>query len=226
MGELMISLSWMDLQMSATDSITWLPEECWRRETEMERIPRLATDRLLLRAIQPSDSESVFSVYSDPDVTALTDMGQLVSLDQAKELIARYTHWFQNDIGVRWGIFLQSTEQLIGVCCFDTYLPHYQSCSIGYDIGSDHWNQGYATEATAAICHYAFKFGLVSKIHRIQAITHAENLSSIRVLKKIGFQSEGEMRDYGFWSGAYHNMFRFSRLESDPDPGHPPPTVM
>jgi ribosomal-protein-alanine N-acetyltransferase len=183
----------------------------------MQSIPRLETKRLRLRAIQPADAESVFRVFSDPQVTQFTDMGRLVDRQQALELISRYTFWFQNDQGVRWGIFLKSTEEMIGVCCFDTYLPHYHSANLGYDIASAFWGQGYATEAVSAICNYAFNHGLVSKINRLQAITHSDNMASARVLVKAGFQQEGVMRQYGYWRGQYHDMLLFSRLAERQD---------
>ena len=75
-----------------------------------------------------------------------------------------------------------------------------------------HWQKGFATEAVAAIVDYAFEHGLVSKINRIQAMTHVDNLASERVLEKLGFQKEGLMRQYAYWDRRYHDMNLFSRL--------------
>lgn len=181
----------------------------------MHSIPRLETERLRLRAIQPTDADAVLRIYCDPQVTQLTDMIQLTNQQQARDLISRYTQWFQNDQGVRWGVFRKSGDDLVGVCCFDTYLPNYHSANLGYDIAAEHWRRGYATEVAAAICDYAFEHGLVSKINRLQAITHVDNLASVRVLKKAGFRREGLLRQYGYWQGQYHDMLLFSRLAKD-----------
>ena len=178
----------------------------------MQSIPRLETERLHLRAIYPHDAEAIFRIYSDPEVTRYSELATFTGLQQASNLISKFTYWFQNDQGIRWGIFLKETDEMIGVCCFDTYLVKYHSANLAYDLASSHWQQGYATEAAGIIVDFAFQHGLVSKINRIQAITHSENEPSERVLEKIGFEKEGMMRRYGYWNGQYHDMNLFSRL--------------
>ena len=178
----------------------------------MQSIPRLETERLKLRAIQPTDAEAIFQIYSDPKVTEYAEISTFTNIQHARNLVSKFTKWFQTDQGVRWGIFLGDTDELIGVCCFDTYLIKYRSANLGYDIASAHWEQGYATEAVTAIVDYAFEYGLVSKVNRIQALTHVDNKASERVLEKLDFQKEGLLRQYAYWDRQYHDMNLFSRL--------------
>ncbi len=181
----------------------------------MQAIPRLETERTVLSAIHPKQAESVFQIYSDPLVTQYSELDSFADLRQANDLINKFTFWFQHDQGVRWGVYLKSTEQLIGICCFDTYLSKFRSANLGYDFASAHWGSGYATEAVSEILDYAFEFGLGFKINRLSAMTHPENVASERVLSKIGFSKEGQMRKFGFWDNQYHDMNLFSRLKDD-----------
>ena len=178
----------------------------------MQSIPRLETERLKLRAVQPGDADGIFQLYSDPKVTEFAEISTFTNFQQARNLISKFTKWFQHDQGVRWGIFLGDSDELIGVCCFDTYLIKYRTANVGYDLASAQWQKGFATEAVTAIVDYAFAHGLVSKINRIQALTHVDNPASDRVLEKMNFQKEGLLRQYAYWNRQYHDMNLYSRL--------------
>ncbi len=180
----------------------------------MDSIPRLETSRLKLRAIFPTDAEAIFQLMSDPTVTKFHELEQFEDLQQAHDLISSFTQWFQNDQAVRWGILLKETSEFIGTCCFDTFDFDYQSVNLGYNLRSDHCGNGFATEAVNAIIDYAFAKGVVGPVNRIQAITVPENVASEKVLRKLGFEFEGRMRQYGFWKNEFHDMNLFSRLKN------------
>lgn len=179
----------------------------------MDSIPRLETERLKLRAIFPADVQAVFELMSDPRVVQHHELEPFETIQQSRSLIADFTKWFQNDQAVRWGIVRKDNQELIGSCCFDTFHLKYQSVNLGYNIRSDQWGQGYATEAVNKIIQYAFEHGIVGPVNRIQAITVPANTPSEKVLKKLGFEKEGLMRQYGFWKGKFHDMNLFSLIK-------------
>ncbi|MFT5301382.1 MAG: ribosomal-protein-alanine N-acetyltransferase [Mariniblastus sp.] len=178
----------------------------------MNSIPRLETERLDLRAIFPADAQEIFHLLSDVKVAEFHELEPFVEIGQAHQMIANYTHWFQNDQAVRWAIVRKDTGSLIGTCCFDSFQIKYQSANLGYNLSSDQWGNGFATEAVEAIVDYAFVHGIVGAVNRIQAITVPGNLASEKVLAKLGFEKEGLMRQYGFWQNEFHDMNLFSRL--------------
>lgn len=180
----------------------------------MNSIPRLETERLKLRAIFPADAPAILALMSDPRVLEHHELVPFDSIDQANEIISRFTQWFQNDQAVRWGIACKPNDELIGTCCFDTFHPKYQTVNLGYSLRSDHWGQGFATEAVETIIRHAFENGIIGPVNRIQAITIPENTASENVLKKLGFEKEGLMRQYGYWKNEFHDMNLFSRLKS------------
>jgi RimJ/RimL family protein N-acetyltransferase len=69
-------------------------------------------------------------------------------------------------------------------------LPHV--VEIGYGIVSDYCNQGFATEAAAALVNYATASGRVTLV---RAHTLPEPNASTRVLAKCGFKKLGEVID-------------------------------
>lgn len=178
----------------------------------MDKIPRLETERLQLRAIFPSDAREIFDIYSDPKVAASYDFEPFEDLRQASELIDKLIYWFQHDIALRWAMVEKKSSQVVGTCCFDTFQPNFHSCNLGYNVRSDRWNTGFATEAAKSIIDYAFSAGLHYPINRITAITLPANAASEKVLTKIGFEKEGLLRQYGYWKNQYHDMNLFSLI--------------
>jgi ribosomal-protein-alanine N-acetyltransferase len=179
----------------------------------MDSIPRIETERLKLRAVFPADAQAVFQLMSDPKVVRHHELEPFETIQQAHTLISSFTTWFQNDQAVRWAIIRKDNSELIGTCCFDTFHPKYQSVNVGYNIRSDQWGQGYATEAVQTIIEYAFRNGIVGPVNRVQAITVPTNVASEKVLEKLGFEKEGRMRQYGYWKGEFHDMNLYSLLK-------------
>ena len=74
----------------------------------------------------------------------------------------------------------------IGDLCFKG-LRENGIAEIGYGILEEHQEQGYATEAVQAACHWAF---LHPDVRSLEAETDAENAASQRVLEKCGFRTQ------------------------------------
>lgn len=71
---------------------------------------------------------------------------------------------------------------------------------IGYEITRKEWNKGYATETLQVAIDFMLD---VVQINRIGATVRPENIASQQLLKKVGFNEEGILRDYQFTRGAY-----------------------
>ena len=66
-----------------------------------------------------------------------------------------------------------------------------RTAELGYWVAEPYWGRGIATEAVRALVEYGFKN---IPLDRIYASAYANNLASVRVLEKCGFQFEGRMR--------------------------------
>jgi len=63
-----------------------------------------------------------------------------------------------------------------------------------------------------AVVQYGFeKMGL----NRIEGMSLPENIPSIKLLKKLGFQEEGTLREYAFFRGQFRDFKMFSLLKKD-----------
>lgn len=86
----------------------------------------------------------------------------------------------------------------------------YQSCELGYKFNQEMWGRGYAQESLERGIKIVFE---ELQIHRIEALVMPGNQRSIRVLEKLGFQSEGIRRQnvnlHGIWQD--HEVYSLIR---------------
>jgi [ribosomal protein S5]-alanine N-acetyltransferase len=175
--------------------------------------PLLRTRRLVLRELVAADAPVLFSIYSD--VTALRYFGSdpLITLDQAAELIETFSSWrAAKNPGIRWGIEVTRTCQLIGTCGLHSWNRDWQKCSTGYELAQEAWGQGYMTEALSA----ALAWGMdAMSLNRVEALIHPSNDRSLRLAHRLRFEEEGRLRQVARWNSQFQDLLLFSLLRSD-----------
>ncbi|MBE9108980.1 GNAT family N-acetyltransferase [Nodosilinea sp. LEGE 07298] len=171
----------------------------------MKDFPKLETPRLWLRQATEADAEDIFQLFSDPQVTQFHDLDTFTHLDQARAVIERRKMGFESDRGIRWAIALKLQNTSIGSCGF-TWDRASDQAEIGYELCSKFWRQGIMTEALTAILNYGFE---VENLERVTAEIMLDNTASRQLLKKLGFQSQGVIKERGFWKGKHHDLEQF-----------------
>ena len=175
--------------------------------------PEFTTNRLELTRITSSDVESVFELFSSPDVVKFYDLEAFNERSQAEKLIRLFESRHESSSGIRWAIRMKESGKLVGTCGFNAWNEKMRNATIGYDLKPEYWNKGITTEALSAIIRAAFT-GLLScgQLHRIQADTIPGNVASEKVLLKLGFKEEGIRRECVFIRESYCDMKCFGLL--------------
>jgi RimJ/RimL family protein N-acetyltransferase len=73
--------------------------------------------------------------------------------------------------------------------------------AIGYDLARLYWKQGIMTEAIEALLRFGFE---VRNLHRIEARVRRGNEASMRLLRRLGFQEEGLLRECLFLNNSFY----------------------
>lgn len=184
------------------------------RLAPFEEFPILVTKRLVLRQITAADTQIIYEIFSDPEVTRYYDVETFTNQEDARQLIRWCTNLFENQDGIRWGISGRQSNNLMGTCGFHNWNKSYRKAEMGYELGIQHWGQGFATEAVTRIIEFGFN---QFEFNRIEAWAMLENRTSMRILQKVGFHEEGVLRDYGYWQGGFHDVLMFSFLKREWD---------
>ena len=173
----------------------------------------LHTDRLLLREFVPADWRTVLAYQRDPLYLRYHEWH-----DRTPEDARRFVQMFveqQQELPRRkfqLALELKASRRLIGNCGIRLQAVGTPEADIGYELSSDHWGQGYATEAARAIVRFGFE---ELKVHRIWAWCIADNAASARVLEKLGMQLEGRLREREYFKGRWWDTLVYALLVND-----------
>ena len=153
----------------------------------------IETERLTLRPIDLGDAYDIFLYRSDKEVNKYQDFVPTTWFEvdgfinnTVKEVNLPNT-WFQLVLE------LKPDKQVIGDIGIN-FTNKKDEVAIGYTLSKAHQGKGYAHEAVSTVINYLFKE--LSK-KKIVAYILPENASSIKLIKKLGFKSSGEVDKYG-----------------------------
>jgi ribosomal-protein-alanine N-acetyltransferase len=90
------------------------------------------------------------------------------------------------------------------------------SCVIGYWVAPEVAGRGITPTAVALVCDYLFN---VVGMHRIEIDIRPENLSSLRVVEKLGFRYEGLKERYIHINGAWRDHYVFALTHEEVQQG-------
>ncbi len=171
--------------------------------------PKLSTPRLCLRELTIEDTEAVYRIRSDYEVTRYNTGLAYDRVDQARDLIQAIRAGYADGAELRWGITLRSDPTVIGMCGFNYWVRHDRRASIGYDLARAYWGQGLMTEAVRAMVDFGFDS---MNLNRIEADADGRNPASARVLHKVGFRDEGIQHEQFFENGSFYDLHLFALL--------------
>lgn len=103
-------------------------------------------------------------------------------------------------------MILKVSGELIGDCGLEQMEVGGQTIAeLGYDLRSDFWDRGYATEAAVAVRDYSFE---ILQLPQLISLIRVGNLASKRVAEKVGMTLTEEFTRYGiqYWKYALKNV--------------------
>ncbi|HEX8695123.1 MAG TPA: GNAT family N-acetyltransferase [Longimicrobium sp.] len=180
-------------------------------------IPVLKTERLVLRPFQAGDAAVVQRLAGAPEVAMMTqNIPHPYEDGMAEAWIASHGPAWEEGSLLALAI-TSAHDGLVGTVSL-RLTPAHRRAELGYWVGVPFWNQGYVTEAAAALVDFGFRqLGL----NRIQARHLTRNPASGRVMQKLGMKFEGVQRQYMLVRGAFEDLAMYAVLRSDLG-GEPP----
>ena len=176
------------------------------------QMPKIETQRLLLRAIKRSDLDDMFEYSSDPRTSKYLLWTPHKNKDYTKDFIelilAKYKSKEYND----WAIIYKKTGKMIGTCGFTRIDEDNSIVEIGYVINPEYWGMGIATEALQTVMAFSFE---QLNVNRVECKFMFGNEASLSVMKKAGMKLEGYQRDAIYAKGKYHTIGIASMLKRE-----------
>jgi len=155
--------------------------------------------KVSLRPLNKKDAAAFVPWVNDPEVIRTLAIGTQTLDVRAEEVFIEKTNASAHD--EVFGIVVKATDQLIGSTGLDQIDFRHRRANFGIMVGEkSEWGKGYGTEATALVVQYAFA---VLDLNRVQLFVYEYNPYAIRAYGKVGFQSEGLLRQDHFYAGRH-----------------------
>jgi RimJ/RimL family protein N-acetyltransferase len=151
----------------------------------------LETDRLILRHFNTNDAPFILSLLNEPSFLRYIGDKKVRNLEDARQYILNgpVATYDRHGFGL-YQVELKETHAPAGTCGL-LKREELPQPDIGFAFLPDFWNQGFAYEAAAAVLADARER---LKLNRILAIVNPDNDASIKLLEKLGFSFERNLK--------------------------------
>lgn len=196
-SRLLLSIFFLTICLSSTtpsfSSVTVTTQESKALQVEIQ------TERLYLRSINENDYKYYLSTMQDPENMKNYGTGPRTAEEILQRTNFLSSFWKNGNPFSAFAVFLKDTDTFIGdVLIIDA--------DLGYFVDRLYWRKGYAYEmANAIMTEYIPELKKMGfQLQTITATAHPENVGSIKVLEKLGFQFThlgekfGKPRNYYF----------------------------
>lgn len=175
------------------------------------------TDRLILRQIDESWAEEVLQYYKrnrnflaewEPERSE-----EFYTFDYQQNFLLADAQANRDGKVFRLWLTYKDERKIIGSISFNNIVRGVlQSCIMGYKLDKDEINKGLITEALTKAVQVVFE---ELKLHRIEAPIMPNNMASIKVVSKLGFENEGLSKKYIQVNGQWEDHFRWALITGD-----------
>ncbi|EST38194.1 hypothetical protein N566_08790 [Streptomycetaceae bacterium MP113-05] len=159
--------------------------------------PTLDGEQVMLRPVAGDDVAALMPMFEDEQTMRLTGSHGGEELDEAR-LRAWYGTRTDQDDRLDLAVVEKATGDVVGEAVLNEWDADNESCNFRIAFVPGAHGRGLGTEATRLSVGYGFEeLGL----HRISLEVYAFNPRARRVYEKVGFVSEGVLRDALLWDG-------------------------
>jgi RimJ/RimL family protein N-acetyltransferase len=173
----------------------------------------IETARLLLRPFERRDARAFSDYRSDPEVARYQGWTLPFGLEKASIFIEEMQQVIPGSPG-EWyqvAVELKSQEVLIGDVAFQVFASGRQA-DIGFTLARRWQGQGYAFEAVEQVLQYLFN---TLELHRVQADCDTRNLSSVRLMERLGMRREAHTIESAWYKGEWTDEYWYAILRRE-----------
>ena len=160
----------------------------------------LYTKRTCVREITMADLDELYALYEGEGITDYTEplFERQEEEEYTKSYIANMYYYYGYGM---WVVRDRQTGALLGRAGIERREVNAEVCmELGYIIGREYQNKGYATEVCSAIMDYAKEELAIRRLH---CFIHPCNTVSVHLARKLGFElcadQDGGQEELAHW---------------------------
>lgn len=159
------------------------------------KFPALNIDKYNLREISINDCRDIFEIYSDYETIKYEGIKTLNNLDEAKQYIQTIINGYNNKSFIRWCIETQDSKKVVGLIALHHIDFKNSKVQIGYILNREYWKMEIMYTCLEKVINYLLN---ELQVNRIEAVIHPQNISSINLIRKVGFSEESLLAEYAY----------------------------
>ena len=179
--------------------------------TNFDPFPILQSERVRLRPISHADANEIFFLRSDERVMRYTGQQPAASLDEITLYIQNHLHVQVRGDSIIWAITIGDEPTLVGLISYRRFYREHFRGEIGYGLHPDYHGKGLMQEVLKLVLDYGFNhIGL----HSIEANVDKDNIPSIKLLERMGFNKEAHYKENYYFEGKFIDSVIYSLIDS------------
>lgn len=172
----------------------------------------LTGNNIYLRALEPKDLEFIYTIENDENIWEMSN----TQTPYSKFLIKQYLENAHQDIyeakQLRLVICKKNDETAIGLIDLFEFDARNNRAGIGIIIKEDcDKNSGFGSESLQLLIAYSFK---KLNLNQIFANISPENLASLKLFTKFGFEKIGIKKQWNLIDGVYKDEILFQLIKN------------
>jgi RimJ/RimL family protein N-acetyltransferase len=168
----------------------------------------MTTERLGFSVWKENDISDASKLWGDPEVTKYIVADGVMLKEQVQERLKKEIETYTNVKVQYWPIYLIESDENVGCCGVRPYDTEKNIYEMGIHLKTQHWGKGLAQEACSAVIEYSFN---TLKVDALFAGHNPKNISSARLLKKLGFTYIND--EFYPPTGLYHPSYLMTKQE-------------
>lgn len=163
-----------------------------------------------LRALEPTDLEFLYELENNPAIWEVSG----TTSPYSRHMLQQYLDNAHRDIyevkQLRLAI-ANAGNKVVGFADLFEFDPKHRRAGIGLVIlKEDDRNRGMGAETVGILCNYAFS---VLELHQVYAHVLEDNIPSIRLFRKLGFEQTGLKKDWCLSGGTFKSELLFQKIK-------------
>ena len=155
-----------------------------------------------LRYLVAGDAPALFQLAADPEVTRFFSWGPYREESEAVAFIERLAD--ERLAGQRLELaIVDADDRPVGLTGYSDFSKRDRRATLGTWLGREHWGSGANNESKALILSLGFRH---LHLNRVTALASPDNRRSLRALERIGFWTEGVLREYHVHDGIARDV--------------------
>lgn len=169
------------------------------------------TPRLTLRPPRSADAAAILELHADPEAMRYWNTPPWTTLGQARAWLERAARAAAADEALTLLLEDRAGAEILGTCSLFNWLPGCRRAEIGYMLARPAWGRGLMREALEGLLDWSFA---ALDLNRVEADVDPRNGASAGLLKRLGFQREGLLRQRWIVAGEISDTAFYGLLRS------------